>query len=415
MANDTEVLVIGGGVVGVCCAYYLCKSGRRVTVVEKGDICSGSSYGNAGLISSSHAIPLPAPGVMRKALKWMLDVESPFYMRPRLDLGFAAWLWRFANACREKRMRETLPILRELNRAGKQLHDEIAATHNLPCGYEQKGLLEVYTTARGYEEGMKSAELLREFEIEARVLDADGVRQLDSGVLSSVMGGVYFPEDAHLDPAAFVRQLARVVAESGVEFRTNTEVLGFKTSGTCVRAVESTRGELRSEHIVLAAGSWCAPLGRELGIRLPIEAAKGYGITFRRPAVVPTVPLLLAEAKVAVTPLGESLRYAGTLELAGLDLGVDRRRVEAIIRAVRNYHRCSEACELVEIWRGLRPCTPDGLPAIGRSAMYDNLLIATGHAMKGMCQGTITGKLVAQLVCNETPTVDVGPFRPDRF
>jgi len=410
-----DVLVIGGGVIGVCVAYYLTQAGRQVTLVEKGEICSGCSSGNAGLIAPSHSIPLPAPGVLRKALKWMFDPESPFYLKPRLDLDLLWWLWRFRAACKRTRMRRAMPILRDLNHASKELYDELASDDDLRFAYEQKGLLELFVTEQGARECTKAAELLQEFGIELNLLDAAQARAMAPNALPAVLGGVYSPGDVHIDPAEFTTQLARLAESRGARLRTSTEVLGFETSARRVSAVVTTRGDFCPHHVVLAAGAWSASLAKGLGIKLPVQPAKGYSITVTRPAKAPRVPLLLSEAKVAVTPFGETLRFAGTLELAGLDLSINRRRVAAIRRAVRKYHRCHEGGELIEIWRGLRPCTPDGLPVIGRSAAYEDLIIATGHGMKGICLAPITGNLVAQLVCDEEPLLDLTPLSPERF
>jgi D-amino-acid dehydrogenase len=194
-----------------------------------------------------------------------------------------------------------------------------------------------------------------------------------------------------------------------------TEVLGFVTAGRRIRGVETTRGDFEADEVVLATGAWSPGLLAALRLRLPIQAAKGYSVTCRRPAGAPRRPLLLGEARVAVTPMGETLRLAGTLELAGLDLSIDRRRVEAVRQSAGRYLALGEEPIVTEVWRGLRPCTPDGLPALGRPRRLDNLIVATGHAMLGVSLGPITGRLVAQLACGQAPALDLTPLDPDRF
>jgi D-amino-acid dehydrogenase len=238
---------------------------------------------------------------------------------------------------------------------------------------------------------------------------------MEPNVLPAVVGGVYFPGDAHVDPGEFTVQVARLAERRGARVLPSTEVLDFETAGRRITAVATTRGTLHAEQVVLAAGAWSAGLARQLGVRLPIEAAKGYSITVPRPEGAPARPLLLSEAKVAVTPLGERLRLAGTLELAGLDLSINRRRVEAVRRAPERYLRCQTGGEPLEIWRGLRPCTPDGLPLLGRPRAWENLVVATGHAMKGICLGPVTGRLVAGLLGGGEPDFDLAPLHPDRF
>ncbi len=415
MEPQDDILIIGGGVIGVCSAYYLAGRGQRVTLVEQGDIASGSSYGNAGLIVPSHSVPLAAPGVLTQGLRWLLDPESPFYIKPRFDFTLFGWLLRFAAACREGPMRRAIPVLRHLGQASLALFDELAALDGLEFGYERRGSLLIYRTRRGYDGGAEEAHLLNEFDVAAQPLDAMQVRELEPNVLPGVAGGVYFPADTHLRPADFVQRLAARAEKLGACIRTKTEVIGFETSGRKVVRVKTTRGDFVPAQVVLAAGAWSPVVARDLRLRLPIQAAKGYSITIKRPDKSPTIPLLLGEARVAVTPMGEVLRLAGTLELAGLDLSIHSRRVAAIRCAAKSYLPGLERIEPLEIWRGLRPCTPDGLPIVGRARGFDNLIVAAGHAMVGMTLGPITGKLVAQLVCGEKTDVDVRALRLERF
>jgi D-amino-acid dehydrogenase len=408
-------LVIGGGVIGVSAAHYLALEGFSVSLLERGEIASGCSYGNAGLVVPSHSIPLAAPGVIGKALRWMADPESPFYVKPRLDPDLVRWLWRFRGACTARHLARSVPVLRDLGFASRALYRELAALDGLDFGYREAGVLAVFRTARAYEEAVREAEFLRRHGMSARCLDGAAARALEPALAAGIAGGVLFGDDAHLIPDAFVTGLAEVAAKRGVEIRRSTEVVGFRTAGRHVVAVETTRGDLEADEIVLAGGAWSAALARPLGLRLPIQPAKGYSATFRRPAQGPRIPLLLGEAKVGVNPMGGRLRLAGTLELAGLDLTIDRRRVAAVLRAGRDYLATLGDLDGLEIWRGLRPCTPDGLPIIGRPSRFDNLILATGHAMIGVSLGPVTGKLVAQLAAGQTPLLDLAPLSPDRF
>jgi D-amino-acid dehydrogenase len=408
------IAVVGGGVVGVCAAYYLARRGLEVTLIEKGDIASGSSYGNAGLIVPSHSVPLAAPGVLRQGLSWMLDRESPFYIRPRPSRDLVRWLLRFRRACTPEHVRRSIPVIRDLSRASLALYRELASLPGLEFGFREDGVLAVFRTPAGLEHGRHEAAVLGAAGLDATVLDGEAARELEPALGRDVAGAVHFPGDAHVTPDRFVRGLARVAERFGVRLSTGTEVLGFTRHGRTISAVETTRGDLAVDEVVLAAGSWSGELARGAGLDLPIQAAKGYSITYDRPPAGPRRPLLLGEARVAVTPMGDTLRLAGTLELAGLDLSIDRRRVAAIARAGRQY---LAACDfrVREIWRGLRPCSPDGLPYVGRPARWDNLIVATGHAMIGVSLGPVTGSLVAQLAVREAPALDLHPLRPDRF
>jgi D-amino-acid dehydrogenase len=415
MSEPRTALVIGGGVIGVCAAYYLAREGFAVQLVEQGEVAAGSSYGNAGLVVPSHSIPLAAPGVWWQGLRWMANPESPFYIKPRLDWELVRWLWRFRAACTTRHLGRAVPLLRDLNYASRALYRELAGLPGLDFGYLERGALQVFRTTQGLAGAGHEVEVLAAAGIAARRLDAAEARAVEPALAPSVAGAVLFPEDAQLVPDTFVTGLARVAQKLGVDVRRQTEVIGFRRAEGRILAVETTRGDLVADEIVLAAGSWSPGLARALGLRLPIQAGKGYSVTYRRPSAGPSIPLLLGEARMAVTPMGDTLRFAGTLELAGLDLSINRRRVDALTRAARGYLAGVERLERPEIWRGLRPCTPDGLPLLGRPSGYGNLLVATGHAMVGMSLGPITGRLVAQLASGRRPDLDLSLLAPDRF
>jgi D-amino-acid dehydrogenase len=415
MSASGRVVVIGGGVIGVAAAYYLRQAGFGVTLVEKDDICAGCSYGNGGLVVPSHSVPLAAPGVWLQGLKWMWSPESPFYIKPRPDPALAGWLWRFRAACTDGNLARGIPILRDLSFASRALFEELVPTLGVDCAYRQDGALAVFRTRAGYEEALHHAHLLEDVGITTKLLDGPAVHALEPSLLPEIIGGILFPDDAHLLPDRFVKALAARAAAAGVELVTGTEVLGFRVQGRRLVAVETTRGDREAGEVVLAAGAWSAGLARALGLSLPIQPAKGYSITYTRPPDGPRRPLLLLEAKAGVTPMGDALRFAGTLELAGLDLSINRRRVAVIVRSVSTYIAGVEQLQLREIWRGLRPCTPDGLPILGRSERFENLVVATGHAMLGLSLGPVTGKLVAELCAGAKPMIDLHALRVDRF
>jgi D-amino-acid dehydrogenase len=417
MYHKTETLVIGGGAIGICCAYYLHGLGKNVTVVEKGDICAGSSYGNAGLIVPSYSTPLAAPGVISQGLKWMFNPESPFYIKPRFNREFLSWLWKFRGACSENNVRKALPILSGLSSASMELFDDLAALEGIHFGFEKNGIVEIFNTHKGFEEGAKDARRLQEYGIEHKMLENGEFIQYTQGMRTVAVGGIFFPADAHLIPDQFVRQLSRHLENKGVQLLTSVEVLGFETSGRKVTTVKTTRGDISVEEVILAGGSWSAEMARELKIKVLMEPAKGYSVTYKRPPGFPSLPLAMAEAKVVLTPMSEMVRFAGTLELSGFDMSINNRRLQAILKAASAYFPDidTDALELIEIWRGLRPCSPDGLPYIGRPRLYDNLIISTGHGMKGISLAPITGKIVSQLASGQTPTMDIEALSIERF
>jgi D-amino-acid dehydrogenase len=258
---------------------------------------------------------------------------------------------------------------------------------------------------------------LQQYGIENRILGADQLKEFTLGLQTTAVGAIFFPRDAQLIPDRFVNQLANHIEKKGVRLLTSVEVLGFKTFGRKVTAVQTTRGDISIEEVILAGGSWSSDIARELKIRLLIEPAKGYSLTFKRPLLCPDIPLNMAEARIVLTPMNDTIRFAGTLELAGFDQSINKRRVQAILKAVPAYlpDIDPDGLELIEIWRGLRPCTPDGLPYIGRSPRHDNVIIAAGHGMLGISLAPITGKIVSQLAIYETPSAELTALRIDRF
>jgi D-amino-acid dehydrogenase len=415
MESDQDVLVIGGGVIGVCSAYYLASKGIKVTLIEKGEIASGCSYGNGGLLVPSHSVPLASPGALGDGLRWLFDAESPFYIKPRLNMDLFKWLLRFVFASRHSVMLHSLPILRDLLFASGTLYAELANIAGFDFGYKGKGSLWVCLSKERLEQEKKETQLFEQFNIPAQVMDQSEVHELEPALLPGVMGGVFYPRDGHIDPARFVVGLAEKAQGLGVQVWTKTEAMGFESAQGRITKVHTTRGALSPKQIILAAGSWSPEVVRGLKLRIPIQAAKGYSVTLENPNVTPKLPLLFGEARVVVNPLEGALRLAGTLEMAGMDFSFNSRRVNAIRRSSSAYLPGLEEAKVIEIWRGLRPCTPDGLPIISRLNDFSNLIIAAGHAMLGMSLGPITGKLVAQLVAGEQTDVDLVPLRADRF
>jgi D-amino-acid dehydrogenase len=417
MVKKTETLIIGGGAIGVCCAFYLNALGRKVLLVEKNELCAGSSYGNAGLIVPSYSIPLAAPGVIGQGLRWMSKPQSPFYIKPRLDRNLLAWLWQFRGACNIHHVRRSIPVLHDLHTASLNLYEALANIEGLNFALEKKGLLELFNTQKGYDKGIKNIQLMKECGIENRILPKNELNEFLDGIRTAAVGGAYRPHDAHLIPDRFVHQLARHVEKIGVRFLTSCEVLNFETAGRHVARIKTTRGDISAEEIIIAGGAWSTELARNLQLNLSMQPAKGYSITFKRPAQCPVLPVAMAESKVVLTPMEDTLRFAGTLEFAGFDQSINMGRVQGILKSVRAYFpdMNPDSLELLEIWRGLRPCSPDGLPYLGRAPRYDNVIIATGHGMLGISLAPITGKIVSQLSANDKPAINMAALCVERF
>jgi D-amino-acid dehydrogenase len=397
MKTEPDVLIVGGGVIGICSAYYLAEQGASVSLVEMNEVASGCSRSNAGLIVPSYIIPLASPGVLSQGLKWMLKSDSPFYIRPRLNLSLVQWLWRFRKACGSRKMPRAMQALHELSSASSGLFQDLIAKESLACDYRQDGWLMVYKTRTGLNKALEEARLLERYSVEMKLLSADETIAMEPMLKSDISGGIFYPEDSHLDPAKFAHAVADTLSKKGVEIHEHTEAIEFETSSKFIEAVRTTAGVLRPKQVLLAAGSWSSGLGRKLGLSLALQPGKGYSVSIKRPEPCPRIPLYLSETKVAVTPLDDTLRFGGTLEFVGMDFGLNERRVNAIKRAAGEYLGRMENLESGEIWSGLRPCSPDGLPLIGRSRALENLIVATGHGMLGISLAPITGKLVSKL------------------
>ncbi len=416
--TNKHILIVGGGVIGLCTAYYAAEHGYRVMLCDRAaETDLGCSYGNAGMITPSHFVPLAAPGAIRLALKWMWNPESPFYMKPRFDLRLIEWAWKFRRAATVDHVRKSAPLLLHLNLASRACFVDLAREWGNAFGLEQKGIVMVCNTAQGLEHEIATATVARELCLPVEVLQARDVAKLEPEIRMRVVGGIYFPRDAYLTPGSFMENLIERVRERRVELSWSTTVTGWRVSGNRVEAVTTTRGEMSADEYVICSGAWSSQIARELQLHLPMQAGKGYSLTLPNPRRKPSHAMILSEARVAVTPMGEALRFGGTMEITGTDLSINPARVRGIIKAVPKYLPDFSADDFrgVQPWAGLRPCSPDGLPYIGRFARYANLSVATGHAMMGLSLGPITGKLMTEMLSGEPTSIAIDQFSPDRY
>ncbi len=418
MTTKADILIIGGGVIGACTALYLTRAGRQVTLVEKADICSGASHGNACWVAAGYALPTAAPGVLGQGLKWMLDPGSPFYIKPRLNVDLVRWLWAFRGACTHKKMMAGAETLLELNRQSLQMFRELAAEPTLDFDYCEVGLLHLHLSEKYRQAGEKEADLLRSLGIKAISLGRDGLEELEPNIQEGVESGIFFPEHAHLDPRKLVETVAIQAQKEGATIMTQNEVTGFKLDGKRIVRIETKKGSIEPKEVVLAAGAWSSILAKQLGASILMEPAKGYSVTVKKRSATqgPTRPLAVDDSKVAITPLGKDrFRFSSTLELAGFDLAINPKRLNVNRQSLQKVLPDMEILDAEEPWSGYRPLTPDGLPYIGRSERINNLIFATGHGMLGITHGPITGKLVTEIITNQTPSIKLTPMRPERF
>ena len=410
-----NIIIIGGGIIGLCSAYYLQKEGHQVSIIDQSNLDSGASYVNAGYLSPSHIIPRSAPGVMKNGIKWMLDASSPLYIKPRLELDFLKWVWAFNKSCNVKHVNKAIPAIKEITILSQVLYDDIKRTENFRFHFEKKGLLMLCQTEKMLESEIKVAQIAINEGLEVELLSANEVKVLEPNIEMEILGASYFKCDSHITPHEFMEDMTTFLLSNGVKFHKNEKVEDLDFSDNQIKSIITNKQRHGADEIVLAAGSWSNLISKKIGLKILLQAGKGYKIDSLRPTGI-TIPAILAEAKAAVTPMNGFTRFAGTMEIAGINHQINKKRVKAIANAVKRYYPNLELTkeEKDNVACGLRPVSPDGLPYIGKSEKCKNLTIATGHAMMGWGMGTATGKLVSEIISGKKTSLNVDAYHPDR-
>ena len=408
-------IIIGGGIIGLCSAYYLQKEGHQVTIVDQSNMDAGASYVNAGYISPSHIIPLAAPGVMKQGLKWMFNSSSPLYIKPRLDIDFLQWSWAFNKSCNATHVQKAIPAIKAITLLSQGLYEDIHEIEGFSLHYEKKGLLMLCQTEKMLEHEVGIAHLAKQEGLDVVELNKKELRALEPNVRLNALGAVYFKCDSHSTPNAFMESMKSHLKRAGVAFCLNEAVEDLEFKNAAITAIKTNKQTLQADEFILAAGSWTSLLSKKIGLKLLLQAGKGYRINSSQNTNI-NVPAILTEAKVAITPMHGFTRFAGTMEIAGINHAIKKERVEAIARAVTQYYPdiILTSQEKTQANCGLRPLSPDGLPYIGRSVKCNNLTIATGHAMMGWSMGPATGMLVSEIISNKKPSMTLDVFHPDR-
>lgn len=417
-----HILIVGGGVIGLAAAHYAVRSGHQVTVVERNAAGhDGCSLGNAGMVVPSHFVPLAVPGMAGMALKSMFTPLGPIHLRPRLRLKLLRWGLDFLrSATRERAQAARLP-LRDLALLSRRCYQQLAGEQQDRFALRHHGL---YVLCRDEATLHEEAELAHEAQalgLGAEVLDRAALQAREPGFEMRAAGAICHTMDAHLTPQALVEGLRTDLAAAGVEFWWEHGARQWQTARGRITGllVAGPHGQhlLGADEYVLAAGSWTPETTRGLQLRLPIEAGKGYSLTLPTPPALPQACFILAEARIAVTPMGSSLRIGGTMEFSGLDESVDTARVQALIGNVQQFLPQFPPAVFagVQPWTGLRPIAPDGLPYIGRTRRWQNLVVASGHAMMGLSLAAGTGQLVGEILDGREPSMALAPFAPERF
>jgi D-amino-acid dehydrogenase len=411
-----QVTIIGGGVVGLCTAYYLQRSGHEVTVIDRGDITSGCSFGNMGYVSPSHFIPLASPGIVRQGLKWMLSSSSPFYIKPRLNLDLLRWGLAFRNSATKNRVEENTPHLNNLLQLSRELMNDMK-TKLRDFTMIEKGCWMLYKLAKTGEHEKHLAEQAGQLGLKTILCSPQQVQEYETEVEVNVAGGVLYVDDCHIDSAQFMRSLYNHLQKCGVKFWINTDVKGFEKNNGAITNVISDKGDIKCGELVIANGSWIGTISKRLGVKIPMQPGKGYSIVYDGLEKNLQYPSILVDDRTATTPIDRWLRIGGTMELSGHSENILPKRVQAIYAAFNKYYPAMNLSQpdAAKAWFGYRPVTPDGLPYIGRHSRYSNLIYAGGHAMIGVSAAAGTGQLVDEIIQNKSTTIPISAFNPERF
>lgn len=410
-----EVIIVGGGIVGLSCAYYLNKAGHQVRLFDAGNFSSGASHMNAGYLTPSHIVPLAAPGMIQKGLRYMFHKDSPFYIQPRLRWDLLKWGWKFAQSCTEKHVEQSLQVIRDINLFSKDLYLDFKKEKNFDFQLETKGLLMAYNSAKAEQEEAQTVDHAHALGLEVTQLDSKQLAALQPKAGIRAAGAFHYLCDAHSTPGQFMQQLYQQLTNEGVECFENSPVTALDFSKGKISGVQTTRRKFTADEVVLCSGVWSARMAHSIGIPISLQAGKGYAIATQQHTGI-SIPTLLIEPKVAITPMEGFTRFAGTMELSGINKKIEPSRVAAIAKGVQGFYPqlSFSQNELDQAQYGLRPLSPDGLPYIGKHPKCKNLTLATGHAMMGWSLGPATGKLVSEIISEKKPSLDLAPFAPTR-
>ncbi|HRN56832.1 MAG TPA: FAD-dependent oxidoreductase, partial [Agriterribacter sp.] len=408
-----HIVIIGGGIIGLSSAYYLQRSGHAVTVIDKTDFSDSCSYGNAGYVCPSHFVPLAAPGIVWKGLKWMFNTQSPFYIQPALNRSLVNWALRFARSANARHVRDSAIPLRDIALLSQGEYESWAAIPGFNFAYEHKGLLEIFQTRAVAAHASHTIEQAKSLGLEASLLDADALQRLEPHTRINALGAVLFKCDAHLYPNKLMQGLLSLLRQNGVKLVSGTPVTGFEKNGTIIKKVITPAADFDAGAVVIATGAWSRGIAAMVNTKIPLMPGRGYSVTLEDAPYRLHHPAVLAEGRVAITPMdGNKIRFGGTMEVVSTTTPPRYQRVQGILNAVKSFFPEFDVPMPAQdqLWYGYRPCSADGLPYIGKIKSYSNVVIATGHAMLGLSLGAGTGKLVSEIINEEKSSINLAPF-----
>lgn len=412
-----KIIIVGGGVNGLCAAYYLQKSNHEITIIDRGNISDNCSFGNMGFLSPSHFVPLASPGIISEGLKYMLDSTSPFYIKPRLNLPFLQWALSFYKNSNQKTVEKNSPHLSNLLNLSRRLMNEIRDEIGDVFEMEEIGCMMMCHEKKAFEEEIKLSKAAKKFTLEVEILNREELQKREPDVELDIYGAVLFKNDAHIHPGKFMVAMKSFLEKKGINFQLNTTVTGFKKDHKKIAEVITNKGDFAGDEIILSPGSWLPVVAKMAGVHLLLEGGKGYSYTYDHVEKNIRYPAILVDGRCAITPWGHKLRIGGTMEFSGNNNKILLKRMEGIYKSVQSFYPGLKIDFPPEdkIWTGLRPVTPDGLPYIGKAENFDNLLISGGNAMLGISEGAASGLIISDIVDKRKTPIDINAFKVGRF
>ena len=414
-----EVVIIGGGIVGLSSAYFLQEAGHQVTIIDQTDISNNCSYGNAGYVCPSHFVPLATPGIVKQGLKWMLNAESPFYIQPRLSKSLIQWGWNFMKSATPEKVEAAAIPLRDYAFLSQKLYEQWATLPQFDFAYEHKGLLEIFQTEKVLDYAHHLVDQANALGLTGtKLLSQQALFELEPNHKINALGAIYFACDAHLYPNKLMQQMIAHLKLKGVRFCLNETVTDFEKQAGNITAVITDKNKYKADTVIIATGSWSRELAEKLDITMPLVAGRGYSVTIEDSPYRTNHPAVFVEGRVALTPMdGNKMRFGGTMEITSTSTPPKLNRVKGILKTVKQYFPEFDIPmpSIENIWYGYRPCSADGLPYLGRTKKWTNVVIATGHAMVGLSLGAGTGKLVCEIVEEQKTSINIDIYNPERF
>jgi len=416
MGSTNDVIIVGGGIIGLACAHYLVEKNASVRIIEQDVIGSGASHGNCGLLHFAGAIPLCSPGAVRHEIYNTVLGKSSLYIKPTLDLTLIHWLLKFAAHCNKTHMNEASKAKNEILKYSLDLYNTLFSEHTIECDFEKKGLLFLFKDKKYFNNYKSSSAFLQNFGVGARQLGRDEAIQMEPAISKNITGAWYNEHDWHLRPEMLVESWKKLLIRKGVIIEEKCKMTNFEIEQGKIKHVNTIKGKYKADAFVLATGAWTPEIKNQLNLNIPVQPGKGYSITMEKPDKSPEIPCLFYEKNIVATPWKTGYRLGGTMEFSGFNDALNKKRLSRLIAGAKEYLNTSvEAPSALEPWTGLRPMTYDDLPVIGRSGFHENLFVATGHGMLGLTLATGTGKAVCDMINRGSAQIDLAPFSMDRF